>query len=77
MEKQTLERVKLYRQRDSPGPPLTINVRLHTGAIRDDMPTNGKIRVAVAEQTNGRSAGASRMRAEHLNEGGEPGDGTE
>ena len=68
MEKQMLELVELYRRRDSPGPPLTVNVGLHTGVIRDDMPTNGKIRVAVADLTNGHSAGASRMRAEHLKE---------
>ena len=63
-----LERVNLYRRRDSPGPPLTVNVGLLTGENRDDTPTNGKIRVAVAELTNGRSAGASHMRAEHLKE---------
>ena len=68
MEKQTLECVNLYRRRDSPDPPLTVIVGLLTGEIRDDTPTNGKIRVAVAELTNGRSAGASRMQAEHLKE---------
>ena len=68
MEKQTMERVNLYRQRNSPGPPLIINVGLLTGEIWDDRPTNGEIRAAVAELTNGRSAGASRMQAEHLKE---------
>ena len=68
MEKQMLEQAELYRRRDSPGPPLTVNVGLHTGAIRDNRPTNGKIRVVVVELTNGCSAGASRMWAEHLKE---------
>jgi len=68
MEKQTMERVDLYQQRDSPGPPLIINVGLLTGEIWDDTPTNGEIQTAVAELTNGRSVGASRMRAEHLKE---------
>ena len=68
MEKQMLEQAELYRRRDSPGPPLTVNVGLHTGAIRDNKPINGKIRVAVVELTNGCSAGASRMWAEHLKE---------
>ncbi len=68
MEKQTMERVDLYRQRDSPGPPLIVNAELLTGEIWDDTPYNGEIRAAVAELTNGRSAGASRMQAEHLKE---------
>jgi hypothetical protein len=38
---------------------------MHT-EIRDDTPEEKEIRVAVAELTNGRSAGVSRMRAEHL-----------
>ena len=33
MEKQMLERIDLYRWRDSPGPPLTVNVGLPTRAI--------------------------------------------
>jgi hypothetical protein len=34
--------------------------------IRDDTPDEEEIRAAVGELTNGRSAGVSRMRAEHL-----------
>jgi hypothetical protein len=34
--------------------------------IRDDTPDEGEIQAAVAELTNGRSAGVLRMRAEHL-----------
>jgi hypothetical protein len=69
MEWQMLERVELYWRRDSPGPPIIIdNAEMLTKEIRDDTFTDGEIRVAVAELTNGRSAGVSRMRAEHLNE---------
>jgi IMP dehydrogenase/GMP reductase len=69
MERQTSERIKLYRRRDSLGPPIIIdNAKMLTEEIRDDTPTDGEIRVAVAELTNGRSAGVSRMQAEHLKE---------
>ncbi len=61
MERQTMERVNLYRRHNSPGPPLIVNVGLLTGEIRDDTPTNGEIRTAFAEPNNGRSAGVSRM----------------
>jgi hypothetical protein len=66
MERQTVERVELYRQCDSPGLPIVVNhTEMHT-EIRDDTPDEEEIRVAVAELTNGRSAGVSRMRTEHL-----------
>jgi hypothetical protein len=69
MERQTLECVELYRWRNSPGPPIIIeNAKMHTKEIRDNTPTDGEIRVAVAELTNGRSAGVLRMQAEHLKE---------
>ena len=69
MERQMLERVELYRRPNSPGPPIIIkNAEMLTKEIRDDTPTDGEIQVAVAELTNGRSAGVSRMQAEHLNE---------
>ena len=67
MERQMMERIDLYQRRDSPGPPLIINAGLLTGKIRDATPTNGEIRTTVAKLTNGHSAGASCMRAEHLN----------
>ena len=55
--------------RDSPGPPIIIgNAKMLTKEIRDDPPTDGEIRVAVAELTTGRSAGVSQMQAEHLEE---------
>ena len=57
MERQTLECVELYWQRNLPGPPIIIdNVEMLTKEIRDDTPTDGEIRVAVAKLTNGRSA---------------------
>ncbi len=70
MERQTSERVELHRRRNSPGPPIIIdNAKMLTKEIRDNTPTDGEIRVAVAKLlTNGCSAGVSRMRAEHLKE---------
>jgi hypothetical protein len=69
MEWQTLEHVELYRRRDSPAPPIIIdNAEMLTDEIRDETPTDGEIRVAVAKLTNGRSAGVSPMQAEHLKE---------
>jgi hypothetical protein len=66
MEKQTAERVDLYQQHDSPGLPVAVNVT--PVDVWDNVSTNGEIRAAVTELTNGRSAGASCMRAEHLKE---------
>jgi hypothetical protein len=67
MERQTVERVELYRRRNLPAPPIIIdNAKMLTKEIRYDTPTDEEIRVAVADLTNGRSAGVSRMRAEHL-----------
>ncbi len=52
-----------------PAPPIIIdNAEMLTEEIQDDTPTDGEIRVAVAELTNGRGAGVSQMRAEHLKE---------
>jgi hypothetical protein len=66
MERQTAEHVDLYRRCNSPGPPAAINVA--PLEVRDDMPVDGEIRAVVAKLTNGHSAGASRMQAEHLKE---------
>ena len=60
------ENIDLYQRRESPGLPVAINVV--PGDVRDNVPTNGEIQVAVSELTNGRSARASCMRAEHLKE---------
>ena len=60
------ERVELYWRRDSPGLPIVLKHAEMRAKIRDDTPDEGEIRAAVAELTNGRSAGVSRMRAEHL-----------
>jgi len=66
MERQTVERVELCRRRDSPGLPIVVDHAEMRTEIRDDTPDEEEIRVAVAELTNGRSAGVLRMRAEHL-----------
>jgi hypothetical protein len=87
MECQTSERVHLYARRLSLGDSLPINVK--RTKINDDVPLDGEIRIAVSELSNGRAAGASRMRAEQAKEwlrgihqednperlGGGPGDG--
>ena len=63
-EKQTAERIDLYSQCDPLGDPIVITA--DPTEVWDNTPTNGEIRVAVAELTNGRTAGASGMRAEDL-----------
>ncbi len=68
MDRQTEERVELYRQRDSPGLPIVLEHAVMRARIRDDTPDEGEIRAAVAELTNGRSVGVSQMQAEHLKE---------
>jgi hypothetical protein len=64
MDRQTGEWVDLYTWRQSPGEPLPINI--DPVDIDDDIPSNGELRVAVGKLTNGRAAGASGMRAEHI-----------
>jgi hypothetical protein len=66
MERQTAEHVDLYQRRDSPGPPVAISIT--PVEVRDDVPTDGETRAAVAKLTNGCSAGAPHMWAEHLKE---------
>ncbi len=66
MERQTAERIALYTGRTPPGEPLPINV--DPAPIPDGVPTDSEVRDAVGELTNGRSGGASRMRAEHMKE---------
>jgi hypothetical protein len=64
MERQTLERVDIHARRESLGDRLPINVT--PVEINDDIPPDGKLREVVGELTNGRAAGASGMRAEHI-----------
>ena len=64
LDRQTTDRVDLYARRNSPGEPLPINIA--PVAINDDVPTDGELRGVVGELTNGRAAGASGMRAEHV-----------
>jgi hypothetical protein len=66
MEKQTTERVDLYQRCESLG--LWVAVNVAPVDVRDNVPTNGEIRITVSELINGRSAGASCIRAEHLKE---------
>ena len=64
MVQQTTEWIALYAQRDSPGEPLPINV--DPIPIKDGVPTDGELRKAVTDLTNGRAGGASGMRAEDV-----------
>ena len=64
MVRQTTERIALYARRDSPGEPLPINV--DPILITDGAPTDGELREAVTDLTNGRAGGASGMRAEDV-----------
>jgi hypothetical protein len=66
MERQTAEGINLYRQQDSPGPPVIVSIA--PVEVWDDVPADGEIRATVAKLTNGHSVGVSRMRAEHLKE---------
>jgi hypothetical protein len=66
MERQTKERIALYTRRTPPGEPLPINI--DPTPIPDGVPTNSEVREAVGELANGRSGGASKMRAEHMKE---------
>jgi hypothetical protein len=66
MERQTLEWVDLYAQRESPGDPLPINVT--PVMINDNVPMDGELWQVASELTNGRAAGASGMHAEHVKE---------
>ena len=47
-----------------PGDPLPINVA--PTEINDDVLSDGELRGVVGKLTNGRAAGASGMRAEHV-----------
>jgi hypothetical protein len=64
MAGQTEEQVELYRQRDSPGEPLPIN--LQGSAIPDDVPSDHKIRDAARDLLSGRAGGALKMCAEDI-----------
>jgi hypothetical protein len=64
MERQTEERVELYRKRVSPRAPIPINITPVN--ILDSTPSDVKIRAAVKKSTNGRAGGASKMQAKHL-----------
>lgn len=61
-----LERVHFYSKRLSPGDPLPINVERIK--INDGVTSDGELRTAASKLSNGRTAGASGMRAEHIKE---------
>jgi hypothetical protein len=63
---QTEERIALYARRTPPGESLPINIA--PTPIPDGVPTDSEVRDAVGELTNGRSGGASKIRAEHMKE---------
>jgi hypothetical protein len=63
MERQTLERVDLYAQRQSPGDPLPLH--LTPVEIDNGIPTDSKIRIVAGGLTNGCAGGASGMRTKH------------
>ncbi len=62
--KQTAKRVALYARRDSPGEPLPINI--DPIQLNNVAPSDGEIWEAAGGLTNGRTAGASGMRAEDM-----------
>ncbi len=62
MEKQTVERVDLYRQRNLPGDPIVVTV--NPTEVQDNTPTDGVIWVAMGELTTNKTmAGALGMHA--------------
>ncbi len=64
MECQTSEQVNLYIRRASPGNPLPVNY----GPIKinHNAPSDEEIRLATSKLSNGRVAGASKMRSKHV-----------
>ena len=66
LDRQTNEREALYRRRDPPGAPIPSNVRRTPRA--DHPPTDEELRQAAKKSSNGRTGGASKMRAEDIKE---------
>jgi hypothetical protein len=64
MVKQTRERVELYVARTPPGLPLPI--RVDPALVNDAAPTEAELRMLVGELRNGRAAGTTGMKAEHI-----------
>jgi hypothetical protein len=59
---QMTERIALYARKDSPGPPLPINI--DPIPVNNKTPSNGKAQEAEGELTNGYDGGTFGMRAE-------------
>jgi hypothetical protein len=66
MAKQTQERIDLYAACTPTGLPLPI--RVNPAPVNDVAPTDGELRMVVGQLRNGRAAGATGMKAEHLKE---------
>ena len=64
MERQTTEREELYREREPPGD--TVPVRVDPFDVKDGVPPDAEWRTAVGNRTNGRTGGASFIRAEDM-----------
>jgi hypothetical protein len=64
MARQTEDRVELYRRRDPPGDPLSIN--LQGPAIPDKVPSDHEIRDAARDLPSGVRGGALKMCAEDI-----------
>jgi hypothetical protein len=65
MAKQTAKCVELYARAPPMGTPLPFNFPHFE--IPDGVPTDNEIRAVVSKLKNGGAAGATRMRAEHVN----------
>ena len=66
MAKQTQVRVDLYAARTPTGIPLPI--RVDPAPVNDAAPTDGELRMVVGQLQNGCTAGATKMKANHLKE---------
>jgi hypothetical protein len=66
MAKQTQEKIDLYAACTPTGLPLPI--RVDPAPVNDAAPMDGKLRMVVGQLWNGRAAGATGMKAEHLKE---------
>jgi hypothetical protein len=64
LEKQTADMEALYRADPPDGPEVAINVEPYD--VRDEPPGDGELRSSVWTLSNGRAAGTSFMRAEHI-----------
>ena len=64
MARQTKEREELYARREPPGDPVPSNVA--RPRLEDGAPSDEELRIVVKKLRNGRTGGASTMRAEDI-----------